>query len=140
MKPRLNMVTLGVKDLATSQNFYFDALGWQPAKGSDENIIFYYQEGVIVSLFPFEQLAEDAGLPAVKPVFPGITLSINLRTKEAVDDVFQKALQSGAGDLIKPHETFWGGYGAYFSDPDGHIWEVAWGPMWEFDDQGSLKL
>ncbi|MBZ0293822.1 MAG: VOC family protein, partial [Anaerolineae bacterium] len=30
-----------------------------------------------------------------------------------------------------PHHTFWGGYAAYFQDPDGHLWEVVWNPEWE---------
>ena len=25
-------------------------------------------------------------------------------------------------------ETFWGGYAAYFQDPDGHLWEIVWNP------------
>jgi len=27
-----------------------------------------------------------------------------------------------------PQKAFWGGYHAYFKDPDGHLWEVAWNP------------
>ena len=56
MKPRLNIVTLGVADLQESKEFYQKALGWEPAAGSDENIFFqsrwnchctlpYYQAG-----------------------------------------------------------------------------------------------
>jgi len=35
-----------------------------------------------------------------------------------------------AGAIIqKPaQDVFWGGYSGYFSDPDGHLWEVAWNP------------
>ncbi len=140
MKPRLNLITLGVKDLKKSMKFYREALGWEPAKGSDENIVFFNQKGIILCLYPFEKLAEDAGLPAEKSSFPGITLAINQDSKEAVDVIFQKALKSGARDLIKPHETFWGGYGGYFADPDGYTWEVAWAPMWEFDKHGNLII
>ena len=40
------------------------------------------------------------------------------------------ALSARAGaQLVKPaSETFYGGYAAYFQDPDGHLWEVAWNP------------
>ncbi|MFW6371222.1 MAG: VOC family protein, partial [Bacteroidota bacterium] len=111
MKPRLNIVTLGVSDLQRSKIFYRDALGWEPAKGSDENIVFYNQNGIILSLYPIEKLAEDAGVPAKHSGFAGITLSINQKNKEGVDEVFKQAIKNGAKDLIKPHETFWGGYG-----------------------------
>jgi uncharacterized protein len=140
MKPRLNIVTLGVTDLQKSKEFYREALGWEPAKGSDENIVFYNHGGIILSLYPFEKLAEDAGLPAKKAGFSGIALAINQKSKEGVDTVFKNAIVNGAKDLIKPHETFWGGYGAYFADPDGYAWEISWAPFWVFDEQGSLKV
>jgi hypothetical protein len=34
----------------------------------------------------------------------------------------------------------WGGYSGYFSDPDGYLWEVAWGDCWQFHDDGSLVV
>jgi uncharacterized protein len=40
--------------------------------------------------------------------------------------------------LVKPRETFWGGYDAYFADLDGYAWEIAWAPSWKYDEQGSL--
>ena len=45
------------------------------------------------------------------------------------------------GKIVKPaQDTFWGGYGGYFSDPDGHYWEVAYFDQWQFDEQGHLVL
>lgn len=32
------------------------------------------------------------------------------------------------------------GYHAYFSDLDGYYWEVAWGPNFQFDENGLLKF
>jgi hypothetical protein len=28
----------------------------------------------------------------------------------------------------------------YFSDPDGHLWEIAYGDCWQFNDDGSLVI
>jgi uncharacterized glyoxalase superfamily protein PhnB len=42
--------------------------------------------------------------------------------------------------MIEPRDTFWGGYDAYFADPDGHLWEVAWNPYWAMDEEGNVKL
>ncbi|HPF50145.1 MAG TPA: VOC family protein [Draconibacterium sp.] len=140
MKPRLNIVTLGVKDLNESKKFYSEALNWQPAGPGDDNIVFYNQLGIILALYPTEKLAEDAGLPAERNGFSGVTLAINLDSINAVDNLVAKVKTAGGKILIQPRETFWGGYDAYFADPDGHSWEIAWAPFWEYDEQGSLKL
>jgi catechol 2,3-dioxygenase-like lactoylglutathione lyase family enzyme len=140
MKPRLNIVTLGVKNLQKSREFYKNALGWEPSPGSDENIVFFHQGGIVLGLYPLDKLAEDAGVSAERSGFSGVTLAINQDSKEAVTETFEKAVKNGAMVLVEPRETFWGGYDAYFADPDGHPWEIAWAPFWEFDEQGSLKL
>jgi uncharacterized protein len=36
--------------------------------------------------------------------------------------------RAGAAIVKAPARTFWGGYAAYFADPDGHLWEVVWNP------------
>ena len=42
-----------------------------------------------------------------------------------------RAERAGAR-IVKPaHATFWGGYGGYFQDPDGHLWEVVWNPQFD---------
>ena len=140
MKPRLNIVTLGVKDLKASRAFYKNALGWEPAAGSDENIVFFNHGGIALALYPIDKLAEDAEIPAERSGFSGVTLAINQDSKEAVTSTFNQAIENGAKILVKPRDTFWGGYDAYFADPDGHAWEIAWAPFWEFDKQGSLKM
>ena len=140
MKPRLNIVTLGVRDLQKSKAFYGNALGWEPAKGSDENIVFFNHGGIILGLYPMNELAEDAGIPSERSGFSGITLAINQNSKEAVTETFNEAIKNGAKSLVKPHETFWGGFDAYFAVPDGYAWEIAWAPFWEFDEQGSLLV
>jgi uncharacterized glyoxalase superfamily protein PhnB len=37
-------------------------------------------------------------------------------------------------------ETFYGGYAGYFTDPDGHVWEIAHNPGLPLTDDGSLTL
>lgn len=140
MKPRLNIITLGVANLPRSRQFYQDAFGWKPAKGSDENIVFFNHGGIVLGLYPIDLLAEDAGILAERTGFSGVTLAINTRTREELDETHQKAIAAGAKSLVEPRDTFWGGYDSYFADPDGHTWEIAWAPFWEFDEQGSLIM
>lgn len=140
MKARLNIVTIGVNDLQFSRDFYKKALDWEPAEGSDENIVFFNQLGIILALYPLDKLAEDALVSPERSGFSGVTLAINLDSKESVDSLYEQVIKNGAKSLVPPRETFWGGYDAYFADPDGHSWEIAWAPFWEFDEHGSLKV
>jgi hypothetical protein len=55
MARRISIVTLGVKDLATSKRFYADGLGWKPAFENNE-IIFFQTGGMIFALFLRESL------------------------------------------------------------------------------------
>ncbi len=139
-KSRLNIVTLGVSNLQNSKEFYEKALGWEPAGGSDKNIVFFNHGGIILSLYAVEKLADDAMLLPDRSGFSGITLAINQDSKEAVIETYNKAIENGAGALVEPRDTFWGGYDAYFADPDGYAWEIAWAPFWKYDKQGSLIL
>lgn len=140
MKPRLNIVTLGVKDLKKSSEFYTSALGWKATKDSDDKIVFFNHQGIVLGLYPLEELAKDAELPPQRSGFSGVTLAINLDSKDAVDKLYHSIIEKGGKSLVKPRETFWGGYDCYFADPDGNAWEIAWAPFWEFDEQGSLKM
>jgi hypothetical protein len=55
-------------------------------------------------------------------------------SKAQVDAVMAQAKGAGA-HVVKPAgDTFWGGYGGYFQDPDGHLWEVVWNPDVPVDD------
>jgi predicted lactoylglutathione lyase len=62
------------------------------------------------------------------------------RSKGEVDEIPESA-RNAEGTLLKPaHDTLWGGYSGYFSDPDGHIWEVAYADSWQFNAAGNLVL
>lgn len=74
------------------------------------------------------------------PAFRGVTLAYNARSKEEIVSIFARAADAGAHIAKAPQDTFWGGYSGYFADPDGHYWEVAWGPMFEFSEQGELRF
>jgi predicted lactoylglutathione lyase len=140
MKPRLNIVTLGVKDLNISRDFYEKALGWQATKNSDDKIVFFNHGGIVLGLYPLDKLAEDATVTKERSGFSGVTLALNLDSKEQVAELYKTIIEKGGKALVEPRDTFWGGYDAYFADPDDNTWEIAWAPFWEFDEQGSLKI
>jgi catechol 2,3-dioxygenase-like lactoylglutathione lyase family enzyme len=133
MEPRISIITLGVANLQRSVAFYRTGLGLPTNYKEGEGIAFFQLSGTWLALYPSDALAEDACLPPRRTRFGGFTLAHNVHSKEAVDNVIEQALASGA-TLLKPAaDTFWGGYSGYFSDPDSHPWEVAWNPYFPLE-------
>ena len=129
MEPRINIITLGVKDLERSREFYED-LGWLPSSVSNENIAIFRLGGVALCLYPEKLLAEDATVDPQRMGFRGVTIAYNVASKSEVADILREAEAAGA-NIVKPaQDVFWGGHSGYFADPDGHLWEIAWNPHW----------
>jgi uncharacterized glyoxalase superfamily protein PhnB len=103
-------------------------------------VAFYQTPGMIFALWSRASLAGDAGLTDGGAAFSGIALAYNARSKEEVDAVLTEAEAAGARILKPAEETFWGGYSGYFTDPDGHPWEVAWNPGWPIAEDGRITL
>lgn len=141
MEQRISLVTLGVDDLDRSQAFY-EALGWigQRVDGT----VFFQAGGSAVVLWGRRQLADDAGMAveADEAVgrFGGIALAQNVRSPGEVDEVLATAHAAGAVITSPAATTFYGGYAGYFTDPDGHAWEIAHNPGFTLDDDGNLIL
>ena len=117
---------------------------WRESSASQEAIAFIDAGGVVLGLYHYDALADDAQLDdaprAPAGAFEGITLAHNVGSKQAVDKVLAEAVAAG-GRLLKPaQDVFWGGYSGYFADPDGHAWEVAWNPFFAMDRTGRIKL
>ena len=127
MKPRISMITLGVRDMARAVAFY-EALGFV-RQNSDDNVSFFALDGTWLGLYGYEALAEDAQVPADGGTFGGFTLAHNLESETEVDAVFAEALKAGAVATKQPQKVFWGGYSGYFKDPDGYLWEIAYNPF-----------
>ena len=142
---RLNLITLGTKDIVKANRFYRN-LGFKTVVyGTEENpsIVFFQNEGSKISLFPLNDLAKDISLDTEIPLvtgFNGITLAYNAKSKEEVDVMMQKAVSAGATIQKQPTLTDWGGYSGYFTDLDGYYWEVAYGADWEFDESNMLII
>lgn len=130
MKPRISMITLGVRDLAAAVAFYEQGLGF-PRLDSPPSVAFFNLNGTWLGLYGWDELAADAGVPADGHGFAGVALAHNVHSDAEVDEVLALVVRAGA-TLVKPgQKVFWGGYSGYFRDLDGHLWEVAHNPfMW----------
>ncbi|HTV49412.1 MAG TPA: VOC family protein [Phycisphaerae bacterium] len=139
MEPRISIITLGVQDLQRSLRFYRDGLGLPTTRKADQTIIFFQTSGTCLALYPYRELAKDVSekFMVQRSKFTGITLAHNVRSRQEVDHVLKQALDAGAKIEKPAGDTDWGGYSGYFSDPDGYLWEVAWGAF-KMRDDGSL--
>jgi len=141
MEPRISIITLGVADLERSFRFYRDGLKLPTTRTPEDGIVFFQTNGVALALYPYQDLVDDIGQvwSETRSKFSGITLAHNVRERGEVDELLATAKAAGA-HIIKPAaDTFWGGYSGYFADPDGYVWEIAWGAF-EFNDDGSLQI
>ena len=144
MEPRVSIITLGVGDLDRAVAFY-EAMGLVRNQTVTDGVAFFQMGGSILGLWPRGELARDAGVElasgngAVNGL-GGTALAYNTRSDEEVDQVLAAAEKAG-GRIVKPAKrAFWGGYSGYFSDPDGHLWEVAHNPGFPLDAEGRAQL
>ena len=138
---RLTAITLGVDDLDKATTFYETVLAIPPNTNYD-GVTFIELPGTWISLYPFENLAMDISpeVPTARSGFSGITLAHNARSKDDVIAIIERAKSAGGRVMKPPQETFWGGFSGYFADLDGYCWEVVWGPMFEFAENGELRF
>ena len=138
MEQRLTIVGLGVNDLKVSSQFYEEKFGWKKMKSSNDGITFFQLNGILLSLYPKDKLAEDANVNLEGNGFKGVTLAFNTRTKEEVDELIEVLSSKGVKIIKRPEDVFWGGYSSYIADPDENLWEIAFNPYLPLDENGNV--
>lgn len=127
MLPRISVITLGVSDLDRAVAFYRDGLEL-PIRDDKPPVIYFALQGTWLALYPRERLASFAGVDAQGSGFGGVTLSVNVDSRDEVDSIVASAERAGASVTRTPREFSWGGYAGWFTDPDGHVWEIVFNP------------
>jgi predicted lactoylglutathione lyase len=138
VEQRISLVTLGVADVARARMFY-EQLGWD---GQEiEETVFFQAGGSAVVLWRRDKVADDAGVAdSGSDGFGGITLAHNVRSPAEVDEVLSRAASAGAAITQPARETSYGGYAGFFTDPDGHVWEIAYNPGFPLDRDGAITI
>lgn len=145
MKPsaRLSLVTLGVRDVALSTEFY-KALGFPLSEASvPGDVSFFNTQGGLLAVWGDKDLAADAGMATNAggdSGYRGVALAMNLDSRDDVDAFLAVAVAAGARVTRPASATEWGGYNGYFADRDGHLWEVAYNPFWPIGEDGRPIL
>jgi uncharacterized protein len=124
--PLANMFTLGVRDFDAQRDFY-RRLDWPLVFDSDDFAVFELR-GALLALFPVDKLALDSHAdPEVG--HGGIRFSVIISVEEPgdVDALAARAREAGATFTKEPTDAeFFEGRDAYFADPEGNFWEIAW--------------
>lgn len=135
---RVSLITIGAIDLPNLRAFY-KSLGWEETNVSSDDYAVFKTAGVLLSLFPIEELGKDAGVNiSVSQAYSRAALAINVDKPDQVDEVISNIRQSNGEILREPSDAFWGGRTAYFADPENNLWEVAWNPTAVFDERGAM--
>ena len=138
MRAKIFFITLAVDDLGRSVAFYRDGLGW-PTKGivgqefhddvtgADGTIAFFTLEtSLLLGLYERTNLAKDASLPAGPPSSTEFSLGVPATSRAEVDQLLAQAEAAGGTVTAPAHMRPFGVYSGYFTDLDGHLFEVAW--------------
>jgi len=143
MRPDINVITLAVSDLDRALEFYREGLGLDSPgvigseyTGDDTTpagaaAMFQLEGDLTLALFPRAELAKDAGVPLGPPKSGEFSIGHTVASKSDVDALLAQAERAGATVNEPPHNRPWGIYSGYFSDPDGHLWEIIWSPQLE---------
>jgi uncharacterized protein len=138
MEQRVSLITLGVADLSRAREFYAQ-LGWVGQEVQET--VFVQAGGLALVLWSREKLAADGNITDdAGDGFGGIVLAHNVRSEQQVDQIIDTAEAAGATVTKRPATTFYGGYSGYFTDPDGHAWEVAHNPGFPLAKDGSITI
>jgi uncharacterized protein len=122
---QVTAVMLAVEDLSRAKKFYGEGLGCAIGKDFPQFLSFSLGDGSSsLAMYEREAAAQDAGVPAEGSGFRGVSLHCVVSSNDEVDELMNNAVAAG-GAVVKPAAAARGGYGGYFSDPDGHLWKVV---------------
>jgi hypothetical protein len=138
VRAKIFFITLAVDDLDRSVEFYRDGLGWptegvvgkefhDDVTGADGTIAFFtLDDDLLLGLYERGNLAKDASLPPGPPSSTEFSIGVPARSRDEVDQLLRKAAAAGATLTAPAHMRPFGVYSGYFTDPDGHLFEIAW--------------
>ena len=124
---KLIFVNLPVADLPAARAFY-EAIGAvnNPQFTDETAACMVFSETIHVMLLTHDKFAQFTPKKiADAHATSEVLICISADSREAVDDITQKALAAGGREPREPQDYGFM-YGRSFEDPDGHIWEPMW--------------
>jgi catechol 2,3-dioxygenase-like lactoylglutathione lyase family enzyme len=119
----ITAITLFVEDLDAAKQFYRDVLGLPLAFADDDSAVFNFGN-TLVNLLKTSAAGELIEPAVIAPREAGARAQLTI-TVDDVDAVCAELAARGVQLLNGPIDRPWGVRTAAFSDPAGHIWEIA---------------
>jgi catechol 2,3-dioxygenase-like lactoylglutathione lyase family enzyme len=119
----VNVISLFAADLAGTRSFYQEVLGL-PLIFEDENSAVFKFENMMVNLLDVSAAPELIAPAAVASPEAGSRFVLTVFVDD-VDAACTELAQHGVVLLNGPVDRPWGMRTASFTDPAGHIWEIA---------------
>jgi catechol 2,3-dioxygenase-like lactoylglutathione lyase family enzyme len=116
-------ITLFVEDLSTAKQFYTDVFGL-PVDYEDANSAVIRFGETLINLLVTSAAHELISPAAVATPNAGSRLQFTLEVDD-VDATCEDLERRGVTLLNGPQDRAWGIRTASFTDPGGHIWEIA---------------
>jgi len=119
----LDVVTLFVDDVARTKTFYQDAFGLS-AIFENENSIVFNLDNTSLNFLQRDAAPDLVAPEKVAPPDVGHSVQFSIRV-DSVDEACAELARRGVKLNNGPIDRPWGVRTASFSDPDGHLWEIA---------------
>jgi len=116
----LGATVLFIEDVQRSKEFYGRAFALEPVNEDDDAVTFRFDNTLVHLL---RRPAADAQIAPAK-VGDGTRVMLTIWVEDAdaaCADLAERQIELLNGPVDQP----WGVRAAIFSDPDGHLWEVA---------------
>ncbi|MBA3275342.1 MAG: VOC family protein [Chloroflexia bacterium] len=119
----ISAITLFVEDLEAAKQFYQEVFGLTVVFEDDASTVFDFGNTIVnlLKVTAARELIEPA-VPATREAGSRLQLTI---TVDDVDAMCAELVRRGVVLINGPMDRPWGVRTACFSDPGGHIWEIA---------------
>lgn len=135
----ITALTLGVRDVERSRNFYVQGLGFREVSHIPGEILFVQVgHGLVLALWNVASMPGEYGDVGHGVQAPPMSLGHNTGSVEEVNDLYAKAMAAGATSVGAPMTREWGGTSACVADPDGFRWDFVHNPSFGIDNDGFV--
>ncbi len=135
----ITALTLGVRDVQRSRDFYVQGLGFREISHIPGEILFVQAgHGLLLALWNINSMPGEYGDVGHGVQAPPMSLGHNTASVEEVHDFYAKAMAAGATSVGIPTTREWGGTSACVADPDGFRWDFVHNPAFGIGEDGFI--
>ncbi|GAA3964539.1 VOC family protein [Gordonia caeni] len=137
--PHVTAITLGVRNVEVAARFYNIGLGFTPISRVGDEIAFVQAgPGLMLALWNVASMPGEYGDVGHGPLAPPMSLGHNVSEAGQVEELYDRALASGATSISAPVARDWGGVSACVADPDGFRWDFVFNPAFDVAADGTV--